>query len=144
MIGTGDGDRVRQRSLAQVRVDQGDGNAELDETTPGEQVFGPVLHQQRNDIATFEAERLRPVGVTSRMLLEFPIRVAAVFEQNGRIVRASLRPVLQCVSKGVRRVGLDLADQAQKPDHVRHNPHFARNSSKQSCQWNRPALSEES
>jgi hypothetical protein len=48
--------------------------------------------------------------------------------------------VLEDVGDCVGRVGLDLADQAQEPEHVGDKARLARNPSKQSYQWNRPAL----
>ena len=103
-----DADRVRERVAGDVRVDQADDRADLAEREEMPIKFGPVAHEERDDVALFEAGFLVGVRVLVDELVGLRVRVALVAVQEKSVLRLRSRELLElvrdrfCESSGCR------------------------------------------
>ncbi len=74
--------------------------AVLDEADPGHDVFRPVLHQERDDVALAQALSLRPAREAVGAGIELGIGDDAVFVEHGRAVRLLPRPAFEPIGDG--------------------------------------------
>ena len=83
--------RVHQRSAGQVRVDERDVCARLDEAEPGGEVLGAVLHEQRRAATVDEPFGPRPVRDSIGQAVELGVSESPPLEDHRGMARRACR-----------------------------------------------------
>ena len=95
-----------QRLTRDVGVDQGSRDAELPKPHPAAEILRPILHQERDDISSTQAQLKGPVCDLVGFFVYFSVRHAPIFEQHERVITVCGRFFLQHVCHRVSRIGL--------------------------------------
>ena len=91
MTGVRDVEAMGERALGKIGIDQGRRRARLDDTEPGDEIFRPVLHHQRNHVAAPEALALGPARIAVGRLVVLAVGDLPIFEIDRDIVRLGAR-----------------------------------------------------
>ena len=78
--------RMAQRLTRDVGVDQGSRDAELPKPHPAAEILRPILHQERDDISSTQAQLKGPVCDLVGFFVYVPVRHAPIFEQHERVI----------------------------------------------------------